>query len=111
MKLKSFGNAFFLSKNPSIKQILSIKHRRPPCPPNVPGAKKPPRSIEILPGGLYTLSDFLFEPLYQQQKRLYPNTRQPITNRKVKIVSGIKSSTAIPNPKQNSIRPHILLIS
>ena len=31
-------------------------------------------------------------------------------NRKVKIVSGIKRSTAIPNPKQNSISPHSRLI-
>ena len=110
MKLKSFGNAFFLSKNPSINQILSMKHERPPCPLSRT-SKSHPAATRYCRMALYTLSDFLFEPLHQQQKRLYPNTRQPITNRKVKIVSGIKSSTAIPNPKQNSIRPHILLIS
>ena len=110
MKLKSFGNAFFLSKNPSIYQILSMKHERPPCPLSR-ASKSHPAATRYCRMALYTLSDFLFEPLHQQQKRLYPNTRQPITNRKVKIVSGIKSSTAIPNPKQNSIRPHILLIS
>ena len=110
MKLKSFGNAFFLSKNPSINQILSMKHERPPCPLSR-ASKSHPAATRYCRMALYTLSDFLFEPLHQQQKRLYPNTRQPITNRKVKIVSGIKSSTAIPIPKQNSISPHILLIS
>ena len=52
-----------------------------------------------------------FSRAAQQQNRLYPTTKQHTINRMVKIVSGINSSTAIPDAKQNSIRPHILLMA
>ena len=47
---------------------------------------------------------------YQQQKRLYPITRQAMIKIKVENVCGISKRTVMPAPKQNSINPHTLFI-
>ena len=69
---------------------------QPPCPDNL---------------SKFCSARRYFSRAAQQQNRLYPTTKQHTINRMVKIVSGINSSTAIPDAKQNSIRPHILLMA